>query len=167
MEPGDGPTARSDDAAEHWRRGGPCSVVFSPDGSKVATSSLDGSRLWDAVTGRPLGELMKHGRRRGSVGAVAFSPDGAKIATAEGDDGGRLWDAMTGKPLGLPMRHDTAVNAVAFSPDGTKLLTTCDDGVAGLWDLAAIGARRAAKARRQGRCRGLQPGRIESRHGQR
>ena len=75
-------------------------VAFSPDGTKVATASDDTTaRLWDAATGKPLGEPMKHEE---AVMAVAFSPDGTKVATASEDKTARLWDAATGKPLGEP-----------------------------------------------------------------
>ena len=60
------------------------------------------ARLWDAATGKPIGDPLKH---NGWVNAVAFSPDGKKIATASGSTA-RLWDAATGKPLGEPLRHD-------------------------------------------------------------
>ena len=47
-------------------------VAFSPDGSKLATASLDNSaRLWDAATGQPLGDPMKHDD---ALGAATFSP---------------------------------------------------------------------------------------------
>ncbi len=58
------------------------SVAFSPDGSRVATASLEyTARLWDAQTGAPLGEPMRH---QGIVNSVAFSPDGIRLATASG-----------------------------------------------------------------------------------
>ena len=34
---------------------------FSPDGQRVVTASADKTaRLWDAVSGKPIGEPMKH-----------------------------------------------------------------------------------------------------------
>ena len=106
-------------------------VAFSPDGKKIATASGGTARLWDAATGKPLGEPLRHDD---AVNAVAFSPDGTKIATASGDTA-RLWDVATGKPLREPLRHDDAVDAVAFSPDGTKVATASGD-TARLWDIA-------------------------------
>jgi WD40 repeat protein len=36
------------------------SAVFSPDGKRIVTASLDKTaRLWDAETGKPLGEPLK------------------------------------------------------------------------------------------------------------
>ena len=97
-------------------------VVFSPDGTKAATTSDDmTARLWDVATGEPLCEPLKHGDK---VWGVAFSPDGTKIATASDDKTARLWDVGTGKPFGKPLAHDDAVHMVAFSPDGTKVVTT-------------------------------------------
>jgi hypothetical protein len=125
-------------------------VVFSPDGTKVATASVGfGSfyvgetltlpahlvsdktaRLWDAATGRPLGQPMKHDD---AVRVVVFSPDSTKVATASDDKTARLWDAATGKPLGPPMKHDDAVLSLAFSLDGTKVATVSRDGAFRLW----------------------------------
>ena len=115
-------------------------VAFSPDGTKIATASgyisSGEARLWDAATGRPLGEPMKHD---GTVRSVVFSPDGRKIATASLGHTVRLWDAATGKPFGAPMNLDFEMNAVAFSPDSTKIATACgflNSGEARLWDAA-------------------------------
>ena len=111
------------------------SVAFSPDGTRLATSSSDGARLWDAHTGVPLVELK--GQTNG-VTSVAFSPDGARLATGSGNNTVRLWDARTGEPLLELANTQTAgltfVTSVAFSPDGTRLAIGNNDKTARLWD---------------------------------
>ena len=63
------------------------------------------ARLWDAATGKPIGEpLTGH---TDAVSSAAFSPDGKRIVTASEDKTARLWDAATGKPIGEPLKgHD-------------------------------------------------------------
>jgi WD40 repeat protein len=56
-------------------------VAFSPDGSKLATSSEDGAlRLWD---GRSLEPLITLALDAG--GRIAFSPDGTRLAYVAND----------------------------------------------------------------------------------
>ncbi|MGQ0614224.1 MAG: protein kinase domain-containing protein [Planctomycetaceae bacterium] len=56
-------------------------VEFSPDGSRLAACSGDGTfQLWDPSTARQAVALRGH---RYAVSAVAWSPDGRSIATAE------------------------------------------------------------------------------------
>ena len=72
-------------------------VAFSPDSTRIVTAARDGAaRLWDAATGKPLGQPMQHGDVDvGDSGeqppsfftCVAFSPDGTRIATAARDGG--------------------------------------------------------------------------------
>ncbi|MBL0342271.1 MAG: hypothetical protein IPP71_16000 [Bacteroidetes bacterium] len=55
------------------------SVVYSPDGKLVLTSSNDNTaRLWSANTGELLNEL----EHKGAVNSARFSPDGLLIVTA-------------------------------------------------------------------------------------
>ncbi len=66
------------------------SAAFNPDGTQVVTASCEGTaRLWDAATGKPLGEPM---RDEAVVSHAAFSPDGTRVVTASADSTARLWD---------------------------------------------------------------------------
>ncbi len=105
-------------SANHGASGIVWSVAFSPDGKTILTGSYDKTaRLWDAATGRPLGQPMEHS---GWVSSVAFSPDGKTILTGCDDNTAQLWDAATGQRMGRPLEHQGAVWSVAFSPDGGR-----------------------------------------------
>ena len=66
------------------------SARFSRDGTRVVTASEDNTaRLWDADTGKPLGEALTH---QGAVLSAQFSPDGKRVVTASGDQTARLWE---------------------------------------------------------------------------
>ncbi|CCA76431.1 hypothetical protein PIIN_10424, partial [Serendipita indica DSM 11827] len=66
-------------------------ITFSPDGSKMASSSSDNTiRLWDAYTGQPLGEPLRG--HEDSVWALAFSSQGTRIISTSRDRAIRSWD---------------------------------------------------------------------------
>ena len=96
------------------------------------TASVDKTaRLWDAASGKPIGEPMKH---EGGVISAQFSPDGQRVVTASEDKTARLWDAASGKPIGEPMKHEDGVYSAQFSPDGQRVVTASEDKTARLWD---------------------------------
>jgi hypothetical protein len=110
------------------------SAQFSPDGQRVLTASHDKTaRLWDAASGKPVGEPMKH---EDFVFFAQFSPDGQRVVTASRDKTARLWDAVSGRSVGEPMKHNAAVFFAQFSPDGQRVVTDSKDGTARLWDAA-------------------------------
>ncbi len=126
-------------------------VAFSPDGTRLATASNDGTaRIWDTATAAPLATLTGH---TGPVNAVAFSPDGTRLATGSHDGTARIWDTATAAPLATLTGHTNWINAVAFSPDGTRLATAGNDGSLWVTDLATLPApgtpRRKALRRRR------------------
>ncbi len=117
------------------------SVAFSRDGTTILTGSVDKTaRLWEAATGRPVGQPMVH---PGTVESVAFSPDGKTILTGSFDKTARLWDAATGgpigQPIGQPKEHSGFPCAVAFGPDGKTFLTAGSHDMTRLWDTATGG----------------------------
>ncbi len=110
-------------------------VAFSPDGSRVVSGSSDGILiLWDAKSGKPIGEPMR-GHTSG-VTSVAFSPDGSKIVSGSSDSTLILRDAKSGLSICEPMRgHTSRINAVAFSPDGGQIVSGSRDETLILWDV--------------------------------
>jgi WD40 repeat protein len=109
------------------------SLVFSPDGERLATGSNDGTaKIWDVRTGTLVRDLKGH---TNTVFRVAFDPaDPSRVATASADGMARIWDSDTGKSLVILTGHKSAVNSIAFSPDGKRVVTASWDGSVILWD---------------------------------
>ena len=121
------------------------SVHFSPDGTRIASGSTDGTvRLWDASTGGELHTLMGHTssltpashKTACYVESVSFSPDSKCIASGGRDETIRLWDASTGEELHTLKGHTGQVYSVSFSPNGTRIASGSVDKTIRVWDVA-------------------------------
>ena len=111
-------------------------AAISPDGKRiVAAASNMRLRLFDAETGRQIGQPFADrpsGRRAWST---AFSPDGKLIVAAEGAIA-VLWDAETGRLFGAPLTgHHGSVRSANFSPDSKFIVTASGDTTARVWDV--------------------------------
>jgi WD40 repeat protein len=110
-----------------WLRGFDAPVVataFSPDGKLLATTTHDGTRLWNSAIWEPVGPPLRSAQ--GSWEGVDFSPDGRTLAIAGGKGRVELWDVSTRKevreltdPAAKPLVRMLSV--VRFSPDGRVL----------------------------------------------
>lgn len=123
-------------------------VAYSPDGSRIATSSWDSTVIVsDARSGQTRLTLLA-GPVVGIANGMAFSPDGAWLA-ASGGTALTVWDASTGRNLWTFSDSTQYIYAVAYSPDGTRLAAVTDpvsSGGAGGVDIleAATGRKLAA-----------------------
>ena len=89
-------------------------AVFTADGSKVLSSSKDGTlRLWDAHTGAPLAVLQSG---EGVVDDVAMSRDG-KIATLSKDEVVQVFECeVCGEPRGRARARASPARRVSSRP---------------------------------------------------
>jgi WD40 repeat protein/tRNA A-37 threonylcarbamoyl transferase component Bud32 len=107
-------------------------LVFSPDGSRFATASMDQAiRFWDGSTCRHLVTLKGHD---GWVKSIAFSPDGTRLVSGSQDRTVRLWDVAGGELLAILHGHTSEVFHVAFASSGDNIVSTSADGTTRVWD---------------------------------
>ena len=108
-------------------------VAFSPDGSRIlAGGSNKTVWRWDAATGKPIGNPLKHDS---AVKALVVSPDGSRIAVACADRTLWLWDASTLKTVGQPLACSDGIEKVAYNRDGTLIVTGGHQAIQ-TWDAA-------------------------------
>ncbi len=103
-------------------------AVFSPDGARIATTSPEGLRIWDARTAQLVGRFTTD-----LTVSPTFSPDGAYVA-AGSENTARLWRVADGRMVLTLRAHTDVCSSVAFSPDGRRLVTAGEESVAKVWD---------------------------------
>jgi eukaryotic-like serine/threonine-protein kinase len=124
-------------------------AVFSPDGTRLATTSkARDARFWDVATGRPLGEPLPHDN---IVWGAAFSPDGRRLATVDGNyqelgdpslkGRVRIWEVATGRLIAAGPTAQPGFASVTFRPDGRKIIAGGFDGLTYLFDAETAQSR--------------------------
>ena len=101
------------------------SAEFSPKGDRIITSSNDRTvRIWDTVTGAPVGAPIKHD---GEVTNAVISPNGRFLASVVGNRL-LLWELRGTPTLRYSFEHDQRITCVRFSPDSLVIFSGTDGG---------------------------------------
>jgi WD40 repeat protein len=111
-------------------------MAFSPDGSRLATSSQDATaKIW-TLSPEGVQESLSLAGHTGMVYGLAFSPDGRSLATGSNDGTARIWDISPSgnQEILTQAGHFNWLRRVAYSPDGARLVTTDGDGQAAILD---------------------------------
>ena len=117
---------------------GAYSLVFSPDGSTLASGGGFLVKLWDVASGTSTATLEGH---EYVVSSLAFSPDATVLASGSWDRRVILWSVVREARFATLEGHTARINAVAISPDGTTLATGSAAGTVFLWDMQSARPR--------------------------
>jgi WD40 repeat protein len=113
-------------------------VSFSPDGNMLAVglssdhTGKPGTRLWDAMTRQPIGDLLP---TTDVISRIVFRPDGRALLAGT-NRSTRLWDPIQGQALTEPIIDE---GAGGFRHDGRAFLTVGGDGTVKLRDATTGG----------------------------
>src|SRR6266487_1210441 len=113
------------------------SVAWSPDGQRIASSSLDETvKIWDAATGV---NILTYRGQSLQAQAISWSPDGVYMASTGGLSSERvqIWDAAMGRISAKHASyasHSERVLAIAWSPDGMLIASASEDATVQVWD---------------------------------
>ncbi len=106
------------------------SLVWSPDGSRIASGGHDTTvQIWD-TNGNV---YLKYTGHTAPVRGVAWSPDGSMIASCGDDNTVQVWNPSSGALITRYTGHSARVWSVAWSNDSSRVASGSDDTTVQVW----------------------------------
>ncbi len=106
-------------------------ATFSPDGTKVISTSSDNTvRVWDVASGDEMLQLPMESMATRAV----YSPNGLFILTANIDDTARIWNVQTGELTEELVGHSASLTSASYSSDSRLIVTSSEDDTARIWN---------------------------------
>jgi WD40 repeat protein len=101
-------------------------VIWSPDETKIASSSVDGMKVWEANSGANISEINQ------MISSLIWASDSSQlIGRVAGDSGDTvIWAIEDGHEI----THIDARDKIAISPNGMFLFAS----YSGIWDLSTV-----------------------------
>ncbi len=128
------------------------SVRFSPDGTLLASSGINGTvKLWDYRTRKLITTLRDPAVQPidgndWAVKPLAFSPDGGRLAVGVGRDI-VLWEVASHQRIAVLSGHLKRVNYLVFALGGKIMASGADDQQVRVWDVTSAEPREMAALR--------------------
>src|SRR5579883_353175 len=110
------------------------SIAYSPDGQRIASSSLNKDNtfvVWDARTKAIVKVVSGHDS---NIYRLRYSSDGRFLLSGSANGTAKLWNAADLTEVHTIKAHDAHIQDVAFSHDNTRFATASMDGTVRLWD---------------------------------
>lgn len=95
-------------------------MAVAPDNQTLVTGGLDGIRVWDLRTQRPLYNMVRFDNQTYSL---AVNPNGDFLASGHKFGTIKFWNLSTGGSLSAISAHTKPVSTLAFTPDGQRLVS--------------------------------------------
>jgi WD40 repeat protein/energy-coupling factor transporter ATP-binding protein EcfA2 len=126
----DGPTLSPSDITLNGHSDEVTAVQFSPDGTLIITTSVDGTtKVWNRF-GQELYTLKSHD---GRVNNLALNRDGSLLATSSNDGTAKIWQ-LNSPFQHILIGHQDVVNGISFSNNGILATSSADARVL-IWDI--------------------------------
>jgi WD40 repeat protein len=108
---------------------GVISAAFSPDGSRILTSTFHCAQVWNTSSGK---EVLRITPGEGAC----YTPDGRRIlSTTYGENAVSIWNSNSGAKLRQIRIAISEVKSLACSPDGSRFVVTGFDDKARVYDI--------------------------------
>ncbi|MEC4803330.1 MAG: WD40 repeat domain-containing protein [Jaaginema sp. PMC 1079.18] len=113
-------------------------LAMTPDSEVLISGGLDGIRLWNLRTRKPIYTLARFDN---ATYALAVHPNGYIVASGGQQGQITVWNVRTGDAIAQYPSHNAKVTTLAFTADGNTLISGSEDRSIKIWDFPTMTLR--------------------------